>query len=156
MPTNLRTYQGRCLCGEVRLEVEGDPQVAGFCHCKDCRLWHAAPVNAWATWPSKKVRVIKGHDLVVEYEKGDNIRCRCSKCGSGLMNRKPNRRTVVYAVVLAASGFSHRAEFHIHCDESVLDMQDGLPKYLDVPKEWGGSGRTLPEPEKLAMHSIRA
>lgn len=60
MYTNLRTYQGRCLCGEVRFEVEGDPQLAGLCHCEDCRLWHTAPVNVWATWPSKKVRIIKG------------------------------------------------------------------------------------------------
>ena len=57
------------------------------------------------------------------------------------MSRKPNRRTVVYAVVLAASGFCHRAEFRILCDESVLDMPDGFPKYVDVPKKWDGSGR---------------
>ena len=60
MYTALRTFQGRCLCGEVRFEVEGDPQLAGLCHCEDCRLWRTAPVNVWATWPSKKVRIIKG------------------------------------------------------------------------------------------------
>ena len=49
MYTALRTYQGRCLCGEVRFEVEGDPQLAGLCHCEDCRLWRAASANAWGT-----------------------------------------------------------------------------------------------------------
>ena len=57
------------------------------------------------------------------------------------MSRKPNRRIVVYAVVLAASGFCHRAEFRILCDENVLYMPDGFPKYLDAPNKWGGSGR---------------
>ena len=57
------------------------------------------------------------------------------------MSRKPNRRIVVYAVVLAASGFCHRAEFRILCDENVLYMPDGFTKYVDVPKKWGGSDR---------------
>ena len=56
------------------------------------------------------------------------------------MSRKTNRRIVVYAVVLAASGFCHRAEFRILCDENVLYMPDGFPKYVDMPKKWGGLG----------------
>ena len=34
---------------------------------------------------------------------------------------------------------------HVHYQETVLHMPDGLPKMKDVPAELGGSGETLPE-----------
>ena len=66
---------------------------------------------------------------------------------------QPDGRTVVYAMVLANSGYVHQASCHIHCDESVFDMRDGLPKYVDYPAEWGGSGQTVPEPERSGMRA---
>ena len=49
------------------------------------------------------------------------------------MNRIRNERTVVYAMVLAESGYVHEADCHINCDEAVLDLQDGIPKYVGWP-----------------------
>jgi hypothetical protein len=34
---------------------------------------------------------------------------------------------------------------HVHYQESVLPIRDGLPKQKDVPKEMGGSGVLLSE-----------
>jgi len=34
---------------------------------------------------------------------------------------------------------------HVHYGEKVLAMRDGLPKFKDFPKEFGGSGDKLPE-----------
>jgi hypothetical protein len=34
---------------------------------------------------------------------------------------------------------------HVHYQESVLQIKDGLPKMRDMPAEMGGSGDTLPE-----------
>ena len=47
------------------------------------------------------------------------------------MNGLPNEQTVVYAMVLAASGYAHQANYHIHCDEAVLNLQDGR-----IPSPW--------------------
>ena len=33
---------------------------------------------------------------------------------------------------------------HVHYQETVLPMKDGLPKMKDLPAEMGGSGTTLP------------
>ena len=36
-------------------------------------------------------------------------------------------------------------QLHVHYQETVLHIKDGLPKMKDMPKEMGGSGDTLPE-----------
>jgi hypothetical protein len=41
--------------------------------------------------------------------------------------------------------FPYRAGVHVNYQETVLRMQDGLPKLKDLPKEMGGSGTALVE-----------
>jgi hypothetical protein len=62
------------------------------------------------------------------------------------MNRLGNERTVVYAMVLAESGYIHEASYHINCDEAVLDLHDGIPKYMG----WRDS-ETAEEPLQTQM-----
>jgi len=31
------TFTGGCLCGAVRYRCDGEPMMAGHCHCEDCR-----------------------------------------------------------------------------------------------------------------------
>jgi hypothetical protein len=42
-------------------------------------------------------------------------------------------------------GFSFKPGVHVHYQETVLPVRDGLPKMKDLPAEMGGSGQTLPE-----------
>lgn len=152
MSTNPEVYEGGCLCGGVKVKVVGPPVGAGLCHCESCRTWHAAPVNAWAIWMGDAVSVTQGEDLLVGHDTGTTMRHWCSHCGSGLINRKPDGMVVVYAMVLVGSGYVHQPSCHIYCEETVFDMQDGLPKYVDLPTEWGGSGETVEEPSRTGMH----
>lgn len=54
--------------------------------------------------------------------------------------------TVVYAALLTGSGFVHEGSFHIHCDEAMLDLHDGVPKFM----EWRGS-EPMEEPQQTRM-----
>ena len=51
--------------------------------------------------------------------------------------------TDVYAATIPDLPF--RPGIHVHYQETVLRVRDGLPKMKDMPKEMGGSGETLPE-----------
>jgi hypothetical protein len=42
-------------------------------------------------------------------------------------------------------GFPYRSGVHIHYQETVLPISDGLPKRKDLPKEMGGSGISMAE-----------
>jgi hypothetical protein len=49
----------------------------------------------------------------------------------------------VYAASIPS--FPFKAGVHLHYQETVLPMKDGLPKMQDLPAEAGGSGVKLPE-----------
>ena len=44
-----------------------------------------------------------------------------------------------------SSSLKFKAALHVNCQETVLPIEDGLPKHKDVPKELGGSGVLVPE-----------
>ena len=38
-----KIYSGACFCGAVEVEVSGQPEAMGYCHCRSCRSWSASP-----------------------------------------------------------------------------------------------------------------
>ena len=51
--------------------------------------------------------------------------------------------TDVYAAVIPDLPF--KPGVHVHYQESVLPIKDGVAKQKDVPKEMGGSGASVAE-----------
>lgn len=37
---------GRCLCGAVRFQANGEPKGIHCCHCRDCARWNGGPLMA--------------------------------------------------------------------------------------------------------------
>jgi len=44
----MSTHKGECFCGSVQIEATGASEAMGYCHCRSCRSWSAALVNAFA------------------------------------------------------------------------------------------------------------
>src|ERR1700686_5033827 len=88
---------------------------------------------------------------------------------SELADRKPGMMTLISLAIIVAFGTSVAAAFglfeidvwwegpagnvagltytptvHLNCGEKVMTVRDGLPKFKDFPKEFGGSGTMLP------------
>ena len=139
------TYQGECFCGTVKIEVEGEPEGMGYCHCRSCRSWSGGPVNGFTLWKPENVRYTQGKQNVAVFTKTPNSeRTYCAKCGGHLMTNHPGLKLVdVFSATLPSLKFTPGV--HINYSETVLPMKDGLPKLKDFPKEFGGSGETLPE-----------
>lgn len=139
------TYKGECFCGAVRVEVSGEPEGMGYCHCTSCRSWSGGPVNAFTLWQPANVRVTKGADDIATFQKTPlSERKYCRKCGGHLMTNHPTLGVVdVFSATLPALDF--KPALHINYAETVLPMKDGLPKFKDFPGAFGGSDEQLPE-----------
>ena len=136
---------GSCFCGAVELEVIGAPEVAGYCHCRSCRSWSGAPVNAFTLWKPEAVRITRGAEHVAMFQKTAlSQRQYCAKCGGHLMVNHPTLGLVdVFAATIPSFQFSPGV--HVDYAETVLPMRDGLPKLKDFPAEFGGSGEVIAE-----------
>ena len=117
----MATHQGECFCGAVKIEVTGDPQAMGYCHCRSCRSWSGGPVNAFSLWRPEDVKVTAGTEHVATFAKTPmSERQYCKKCGGHLMANHPphflqywrslmgvlaNVATYAPAVTFTSSGF---------------------------------------------------
>ncbi len=139
------THTGSCFCGAVTLEVTGEPEGMGYCHCSSCRSWSGGPVNAFTLWKPDAVKVTSGSEHVASYKKTElSERTYCSKCGGHLLNNHaPLSLVDVFAATIPTLPF--KPGVHVNYSETVLPMHDGLPKLKDFPAELGGSGETVPE-----------
>ena len=138
-------HTGKCFCGAVEIEVTGEPEGMGYCHCSSCRSWSAGPVNAFTLWNPEAVKVTKGADKLSTLEKTETSQRQfCSACGGHVMTgHAPLGLVDVYAATLPSLKFE--PGLHVNYAETVLPMKDGLPKLKDFPAEFGGSGDILPE-----------
>jgi hypothetical protein len=139
------SYQGACFCGAVEIEVTGQPNAMGYCHCRSCQWWSGGPVNAFTLWAPEAVKVTKGEQHIGTYHKTEvSYRQFCQLCGGHLMTRHPPLSMIdVFASTIPDLAFS--PQLHVNYSETVLPIRDGLPKLKDFPKEFGGSGDIVSE-----------
>ena len=140
-----KSHPGSCFCGAVQFTVSGEPAAMGYCHCASCRHWSAGPVNAFTLWKPEAFRVTRGAEHIGTYNKtSGSSRKWCKLCGGHIFTDHPGMDLIdVYAATLPSLAF--KPGVHVHYQESVLPIRDGVPKLKDVPKEMGGSGASMPE-----------
>jgi hypothetical protein len=140
-----QTRKSGCMCGAVALELVGEPSVQAFCHCESCRGWLGAPIHAASLWPATSVRIIQGADLLGTYKRTEaSHRKFCQRCGTPVLVEHP-ALGMVDVPAGRIPGLDYQPTVHVNYGEKVLAVRDGLPKFQDFPKDFGGSGVALPE-----------
>ena len=102
-------------------------------------------MNAFTLWKPEAVRVTAGAEHVATFQKTKfSQRQYCAKCGGHLMANHPTIGLVdVFAATIPTLTFTPGV--HVNYAETVLPMRDGLPKFKDFPKDFGGSGEMVAE-----------
>jgi hypothetical protein len=78
-----KRYTGGCLCGALRYEAEGEPKLAGYCYCADCRKASGSGFIPFMNFPKSAVR-FGGKTLTFTSKAangGDAVRNSCPVCG---------------------------------------------------------------------------
>lgn len=139
------THIARCFCGAIEVRLTGAPEAMGYCHCESCRRWSAGPINAFSLWPNASVTITRGEDQLGSYAKTKaSVRRWCKQCGGHVLTEHPAWGLIdVYAAVI--EDFDFAPGVHVHYQETVLPIHDGVTKLKDLPEAMGGSGAVLSE-----------
>src|SRR5580704_14794506 len=76
------TTRVQCRCGEVEIELAGDPIVQFYCHCDDCQAVHGAAYVPESVYPAEAVKVVQGNPSTWKLKR--NPRFTCPACGTRL------------------------------------------------------------------------
>ena len=122
-------HSGSCLCGAVRITVEGDLPAPSACHCTKCRKF-SGHVEASTDVP-KSALTIEGEDKVTWYDSSEKVRRGfCSVCGSSLFFN-PNFHDWIGVSMGMFDGPTHTSlKMHIFVAHKgdYYDITDGLPQ----------------------------
>ena len=128
----MKRLTGRCLCGEVRYEVNDNFRYSGFCHCSDCRRFSGSSASAMAGIPLDEFHVLHGADAIKRYTKTQHtVLAFCTHCGASLYAEKPQRGMLHLRLGTLDEAPSLRPQFHSYvASKAAWDVIcDGLPQY---------------------------
>mmetsp|Transcript_4668 Transcript_4668/g.7775 ORF Transcript_4668/g.7775 Transcript_4668/m.7775 type:complete len:132 (+) Transcript_4668:93-488(+) len=126
------THTWSCICESFKGEVTGDPKLAVFCHCGQCRKY-ASTAMQLAIWDPSNFKVIKGDDNIFDYESApETFRKSCKTCGSFVYKTIKKDATVVPIGALEG-GPAINPTCHIFC----ADKGDNNIPFPDLPQHDG-------------------
>ena len=132
----MNTIEVQCRCGEIGLEVSGEPAIQLYCHCDDCRTAHGAAYVASALYPAQAVKVVRGEPKPIVVKATQ--RMRCVACGTHLFSEVASAGLRSVNAFLLPQGEFH-PQMHIQCQHAILPVVDDLPHYKGFPPQAGGS-----------------
>ena len=97
--------KGRCECGRIRYEVDGDIEDFSHCHCSQCRRLHGAAYVTFAGVSRIKFRYVSGEsDIEVYASSESNDRVFCAECGSNILVDSKQEPEVLYICMGTVDG----------------------------------------------------
>lgn len=122
---------GRCLCGAIQYEFNGEPLEILYCHCDSCRRQTSSPITTFVMVRADSLRFTRGEEQ--HYVSSPGIRRSfCATCGSPIAYRTERRPDVVdlYAGTLSDPSCVVPSS-HVHAEEQLpwLEVLDDLPRY---------------------------
>ncbi|MEP6343787.1 MAG: GFA family protein [Maricaulaceae bacterium] len=139
----MKQHTGGCLCGNVRIEITGEPMTSGVCHCGQCQKNCGGNAAALMVFPTTAVKITKGKlryfDTIAD--SGNKIsRGFCSNCGTPIMSNL-ERTDEIIIVKLGAmddpSFFTPTVVFWTSVAHSWATFPEGTVQFPENPPPLG-------------------
>jgi hypothetical protein len=125
--------EAACHCGQLRLEVDGDPFVVSICHCLDCQRRTGSAFGMQSAFRPDQVRVqgsFKDYSRISdEADRKEHIFHFCPDCGSQVFYTEPDEPNLIVVSVGAfadpsfppptESGYDHRRHPWVALPDSI-------------------------------------
>jgi hypothetical protein len=129
---------GRCLCGQVAYEIDGQLRHITHCHCGMCRRAHGAAFATYAVVAKRRFRLVRSDTLRAFRSSDHATRSFCRECGSPLFfaeDHHPEAISVALGTLEGDPGGRPVAHIHTASRASWVDIADSLPQWPgDLPE----------------------
>lgn len=125
--------KGKCQCGAVQYQVDGDLVEFSHCHCSICRRLHGAAFATFVGAKSGDFQVLQGQDNIKRYGFSENSDSAfCTTCGSRLfVEYKPDMSTLYIAAGTLEGDVDTSEGFHAFVGSKApwFEITDDLPQF---------------------------
>lgn len=126
-------HTGQCLCGEIKYEFDGDPLMAGICHCKNCQRQAGSAFSTLFGVPKATFNMTGTPKLYqdADTDSGNTVeRYFCGNCGSPIYSAIPSQPDVLFlktGTLDSTEGFA--PQFQVWCDskQNWVQLAEGVP-----------------------------
>jgi hypothetical protein len=99
----MATREAACHCGQLRLEVEGDPFVVGICHCLACQRRTGSAFGMQAAFEPAPVNIVGSYKTYTRISDEEDRKPHdfhfCPDCGSQVFYTEPDEPDLVVVSV---------------------------------------------------------
>ena len=157
----MSTCQAACHCGQLRLEVTGDPFVVSICHCLDCQRRTGSAFGMQSAFRPDQVEIVGRYNdysrISDEADEKEHVFHFCPDCGSQVFYTEPTEPDLIVVSVGSfadpafppptKSGYNTRRHEWLDLPASIVEPRTGAvvadPSALRVgPVRGGGRPRS--------------
>src|SRR3954462_7988677 len=99
----MATREAACHCGQLRLQVEGEPFAVSICHCLDCQRRTGSAFGMQAGFKQDQVEITgRYHDfsrISEEADRKEHVFHFCPDCGSQVFYTEPTEPDLIVVSV---------------------------------------------------------
>ena len=123
---------GRCLCGAIAFEIEGNVSGIWLCHCSKCRRSTGSAFHPAALCRKTRFRWLSGEEEIASYQQSGGYRSTfCRQCGSPVPLVREDEDQVVLSAGTLDGDFEQRLVRHIFVGSKAAwwPITDDLPQF---------------------------
>ncbi|NMT33315.1 aldehyde-activating protein [Stenotrophomonas maltophilia] len=125
-----------CLCGNVAIELSGEPVARANCHCSSCRDFYGVAMFSATAWEASSVQMKSAEVRTFSHPEKQLKKTFCTSCGEVVFGTNRLGMRVVPNAMLARAAregldVAVAPTMHLYYRQRVIEVLDELPKYLD-------------------------